>query len=302
MSTRDIESALADLYGVTVSHDVIARVTDAVLDEVRVWQERPLDAIYPVLWLDELVLKVRHGKQVTNRCAHVVLGLTLRGQKEVLGAWLSESEGAKFWAGVLSELKQRGVRDIYVACMGGLKGLPEAVTALFPQTLTQQCIVHLVRASLRYVATKDMKAVATTLKRVYTSATIDEGGAASWMRSRRNGAASTGRPCGYGATPGTTPCRSSSSRHHLCDQRDRKPEHDDAQVPAQPAHLPQRRIGDEVVVPCDPRSDQALAGCASLEAGNAGPPDPAWRGTRAHRHVRSIRSYTVKLTNPRTSF
>lgn len=174
MSTRDIESALVDLYGVDVSHDVIARVTDAVLDEARAWQERPLAAIYPIVWLDGLVLKVRHGKQVTNKSAHIVLGLNLAGEKEVLGVWLAESEGAKFWAGVLSELKQRGVSDIYVACMDGLKGLPEAVTALFPRTLTQQCIVHLVRASMRYVATKDMKPVATALKRIYTSATIEE--------------------------------------------------------------------------------------------------------------------------------
>ncbi len=174
MSTRDIESALVDLYGVTVSHDLVAQVTDAVLDEVRAWQDRPLEAIYPVIWLDGLVIKVRHGKQVTNRCAHVALGLNLRGEKEVLGVWLAETEGAKFWAGVLSEIKARGVRDIYVACMDGLKGLPEAVTALFPKTLTQQCIVHLVRASMRYVAAKDMKAVATDLKRIYTSASIEE--------------------------------------------------------------------------------------------------------------------------------
>ena len=174
MSTRDIESALVDLYGVTVSHDVIAQVTDAVLDEVRAWQERPLEAIYPVVWLDGLVLKIRHGKQVANRCAHVALGLNLRGEKEVLGVWIAESEGAKFWAGVLSELKARGVQDIYIACMDGLKGLPEAVTALFPRALTQQCIVHLVRASMRYVATKDMKAVAAALKRIYTSASIED--------------------------------------------------------------------------------------------------------------------------------
>ena len=174
MSTRDIESALVDLYGVTVSHDVIARVTDVVLDEVRSWQERPLEAIYPIIWLDGLILKIRHGKQVTNRCAHVVLGLNLRGEKEVLGVWISENEGAKFWAAVLSELKQRGVQDIFIACMDGLKGLPEAVTALFPKTLTQQCIVHLVRASMRYVAAKDMKAVATSLKRIYTSVTIED--------------------------------------------------------------------------------------------------------------------------------
>lgn len=175
MSTRDIESALVDLYGVTVSHDVIAQVTDAVLDEVRAWQERPLEAVYPVIWLDGLVLKARHGKQVANRCAHVALGLNLRGEKEVLGVWIAESEGAKFWAGVLSELKARGVQDIYIACMDGLKGLPEAVTALFPRTLTQQCIVHLIRASMRYVAAKDMKAVAAALKRIYTSASIEDG-------------------------------------------------------------------------------------------------------------------------------
>lgn len=174
MSTRDIESALVDLYGVTVSHDLIAQVTDAVLDEVRAWQERPLEAIYPVVWLDGLVIKVRHGKQVTNRCAHVALGLNLHGEKEVLGVWLAENEGAKFWAGVLSEIKARGVQDIFVACMDGLKGLSEAVTALFPKTLTQQCIVHLVRASMRYVASKDMKAVAAALKRIYTSASIEE--------------------------------------------------------------------------------------------------------------------------------
>lgn len=174
MSTRDIESALMDLYGVTVSHEVIAQVTDAVLDEVRAWQERPLEAVYPVIWLDGLVLKARHGKQVANRCAHVALGLNLRGEKEVLGVWIAESEGAKFWAGVLSELKARGVQDIYIACMDGLKGLPEAVTALFPRTLTQQCIVHLIRASMRYVAAKDMKAVAAALKRIYTSASIED--------------------------------------------------------------------------------------------------------------------------------
>ena len=175
MSTRDIESALVDLYGVTVSHDVIAQVTDAVLDEVRAWQERPLEAVYPVIWLDGLVLKARHGKQVANRCAHVALGLNLRGEKEVLGVWIAESEGAKFWAGVLSELKARGVQDIYIACMDGLKGLPEAVTALFPRTLTQQCIVHLIRASMRYVAAKDMKAVAAALKRIYAPASIEDG-------------------------------------------------------------------------------------------------------------------------------
>lgn len=174
LTTRDIEHALQELYGVTISHTVISQVTDGVLDEVRAWQNRPLEAIYPIVWLDGLVIKVHHGKQVMNKSIHVVLGVNLKGEKEVLGLWLADNEGAKFWLSVLTELKQRGVQDIYIACMDGLKGLPEAVTAIFPQTLTQLCIVHLVRASLRYVTATDSKAVVAALKRIYQSASADE--------------------------------------------------------------------------------------------------------------------------------
>lgn len=174
LTTRDIESVLMDLYGVTISHSLIAQVTDAVLDEARAWQTRPLDAIYPIVWLDGIVIKVNQHKQVINKSAHVVLGVNLRGEKEVLGLWLAENEGAKHWLAVLTELRQRGVEDIFVACMDGLKGLPEAVNAVFPKTLTQLCIVHLVRASLRYVSSKDAKAVVAALKRIYTSATAEE--------------------------------------------------------------------------------------------------------------------------------
>ena len=174
MTTRDIESVLVELYGVTISHALIAQVTDAVLDEVRAWQTRPLDAIYPIVWLDGIVVKVQQHKQVVNKSAHVVLGVNLRGEKEVLGLWLAENEGSKFWLSVLTELRQRGVQDIYIASMDGLKGLPEAVNAVFPKTLTQLCIVHLVRASLRYVNAKDSKAVVAALKRIYQSATANE--------------------------------------------------------------------------------------------------------------------------------
>jgi putative transposase len=172
LTTRDIESALVDLYGITLSHDVISQVTDAVLDEAHQWQQRPLDAVYPIVWLDGIVLKVHDKKQVINKTAHIAFGVNLQGQKEVLGLWLSENESAKYWASVLSELKQRGVRDIFIACMDGLKGLPEAVNALFPETLTQQCLVHLVRAAMRYVPAKDMKAVAADLRSIYTSVTL----------------------------------------------------------------------------------------------------------------------------------
>ncbi len=163
MTTRDIESALVDLYGVTISHSVIAQITDAVLDEARLWQTWPLEAIYPIVWLDGIVVKVQQNKQVVNKSAHVVLGVNLRGEKEVLGLWLAENEGAKFWLSVLTELRQRGVRDVYIASMDGLKGLPEAVNAVFPKTLTQLCIVHMVRASPRYVMSTDREAVVEAL-------------------------------------------------------------------------------------------------------------------------------------------
>ncbi len=174
LTTRDIEDALVDLYGVTLSHSVISEVTEAVLDEARLWQNRPLEAIYPIVWLDGIVIKVLYDKQVMNRTAHVVLGVNLRGEKEVLGLWIAENEGAKFWLSVLTEIKQRGVRDIYIACMDGLNGLPGAIQSVFPKTLTQLCIVHLVRASLRYVNHKESKGVVASLKRIYQSATVKE--------------------------------------------------------------------------------------------------------------------------------
>jgi transposase-like protein len=174
MTTRDIEDALKDLYGVEISHTIISQVTEIVQEEVRAWQNRPLEAVYPILWLDGLTVKIHHGKQVTNKSAHVVLGVNLRGEKEVLGLWIAENEGAKFWLSVLTELRHRGVQDVFIACMDGLKGLPEAVNAIFPKTLTQLCIVHMVRASLRYVTVKDSKAVVTALKRIYQSATAEE--------------------------------------------------------------------------------------------------------------------------------
>lgn len=174
MTTRDIESTLQELYGVNISHSVIAQVTDAVLDEVRAWQNQPLEAVYPIIWLDGIIVKIRQAKQVINKTVYVVLAVNLRGEKEVLGLWITESEGAKYWLSVLTELKNRGVQDIFIACMDGLRGLPEAVNALYPKTLTQLCIVHLVRASLRYVTTADSKAVITMLKAIYQSATLEE--------------------------------------------------------------------------------------------------------------------------------
>jgi putative transposase len=174
MTTRDIQGHLEEIYGVEVSPTLISNVTDAVLDEVRVWQARPLDAVYPIVYLDALVVKMREEGTVQNRAVYVAIGINMEGHKEVLGLWSSANEGAKFWLSVLTELKTRGVEDIFIACVDGLKGFPQAIEAAFPKTTVQLCIVHMVRASLRYVSWKDAKAVVADLKMIYRAATRED--------------------------------------------------------------------------------------------------------------------------------
>jgi putative transposase len=142
LSTRDIEAHLRDIYGVSVGRDLISRVTDAVMDDARAWQQRPLDDVYPVVFLDALVLKIREGGTVQRRACYLALGVAMDGARDVLGMWFQETEGAKFWMQVLSELRQRGVQDILICCVDGLKGFPEAIEGIFPQTTVQTCIVH----------------------------------------------------------------------------------------------------------------------------------------------------------------
>ena len=173
LSVRDIEAHLHEIYGVKVGRDLISRVTDAVLDDVRAWQQRPLDDVYPVIFLDALVLKIREGGSVQRRACYLALGVTVDGERDVLGLWFQEAEGAKFWMQVLTELKQRGVRDILICCVDGLKGFPEAIEAIFPQTVVQTCIVHLIRHSLRYVPRREREQVARDLKPIYTAVDAD---------------------------------------------------------------------------------------------------------------------------------
>jgi putative transposase len=173
MSVRDIQAHLRELYGVEVGHDLISRVTDSVLDDVREWQARPLEDVYPILFLDALIVKVRDGGAVRNRACYLAVGVNLEGEREVLGLWFQASEGAKFWLQVLNELKQRGVQDVLVCCVDGLKGFPEAIEAVFPQAWVQTCIVHLIRHSLRFVPDKYRRAVAKDLKPIYTAADVD---------------------------------------------------------------------------------------------------------------------------------
>jgi len=174
LTTREIQGHLEEMYQVEVSPALISTVTDAVLDEVKAWQSRPLDAVYAIVYLDALVVKMRSEGRVENRAVYVAIGVTLEGGKEVLGLWTSANEGAKFWLQVLTELSNRGVKDIFIACVDGLKGFPQAIETVFPKTTVQLCIVHMVRGSLNYVGWKERKAVAADLKNIYRAATVEE--------------------------------------------------------------------------------------------------------------------------------
>jgi len=173
MTVRDIQHHLARTIGTELSHDTISRITDAVLDEVAAWQTRPLDEIYPIMYIDALIVKVRDNHQVRNKAAHIAVGVDLDGFKHVLGIWVQQTEGAKFWGGVCAELRNRGVSDVLIVCCDGLNGLPEAIESVWPATTVQTCVVHLIRSSMRFVSYKDRKAVARALKPIYTAATID---------------------------------------------------------------------------------------------------------------------------------
>src|SRR5437588_4953421 len=173
LSTRDIEAYLRELYGVSVGRDLISRVTDAVLEDVRAWQQRPLDDVYPILFLDAFVVKVRDGGSVQRKACYLALAITMEGRREVLGMWFQQTEGAKFWMQVLSDLKHRGVRDILICCVDGLKGLPEAIEAVFRETVVQACIVHLIRYSMQHVPRRQYDQVVKDLKPIYTASGVD---------------------------------------------------------------------------------------------------------------------------------
>ena len=173
MTVREIQSHLEEIYGAEVSPSLISSVTDAVAEEVKTWQSRPLDPIYPIVYLDCIHVKIREGA-VRVKAVYLAIGVTMTGEKEVLGLWLSQTEGAKFWLQVVTELRNRGVQDIFIACVDGLKGFPEAIEAVFPKTTVQLCIVHMVRHSLNYVSWKRRPEVAADLKQIYQSATAEE--------------------------------------------------------------------------------------------------------------------------------
>jgi putative transposase len=174
MSVRDIQGHLEEMYGVEVSPSLISDVTDGVMEQARIWQSRPLDSFYAIVFLDALYVKMRHEGRIENRAVYVAIGINLEGKKDVLGLWTGASEGAKFWLNVLTELRNRGVKDVYLTCVDGLKGFPQAIEAVFPTAQVQLCIVHMIRASMKYVTWQDRKQVVAALKPVYKAATADE--------------------------------------------------------------------------------------------------------------------------------
>ena len=174
LTTREIVTTFKEMYGADVSATLISKVTDAVIEQVVEWQSRPLDAVYPIVYLDCIVVKIRQDKKVINKSIYLALCVNMEGHKELLGMWLSENEGAKFWLNVLTELQNRGVKDILIACVDGLKGFPDAINTVFPDTQIQLCIVHMVRNAMKYVPWKDYKAVAADLKQIYQSLTEEE--------------------------------------------------------------------------------------------------------------------------------
>ena len=178
MTVREIQGHLSEIYGTEISADLVSRVTDAVVDELKQWQQRPLDSVYPIVYLDALVVKVRDQGIVQNKAAHIAIGVGVDGTKEVLGIWMETNEGAKFWLKVINEIRNRGEQDMLIVCCDGLKGFPEAIEAVFPKATVQLCIVHMIRNSLRYVGWKDRKAVAADLKPIYTADSAESAAAA----------------------------------------------------------------------------------------------------------------------------
>lgn len=174
MSQRDIEDSLREIYGADISQTLISKITDKILPDVNEWQNRPLETIYPIVYFDGIFFKSRKDNQIINKCVYTVLGIDMDGQKDILGTWISENESASFWAGVCSDLKKRGVLDIFVACHDNLKGLSEAIATIFPKTKTQLCIVHQIRNSVKFVPHKDRKAICADLKKIYGAVNLDD--------------------------------------------------------------------------------------------------------------------------------
>ena len=254
MSTREIVGHLRELYGIEVSPDLISAVTDAVLEEVAAWQARPLEPVYPIVFFDALRIKVRDEGVVRNKAVHIALGVRADGSKEILGLWLEQNEGAKFWLRVMNELRNRGVEDVLLAVVDGLKGFPDAIRAVFPEAMVQTCIVHLLRHSLDFVSYKDRKAVAAALKDIYRALDAAAGEAAlaafeagEWGRQLPGHRPELAAGLERGRPVLRVPRRGPPDPLH--DERHRGPERHAAPGRARPRPLPDRRGRAEAALP-----------------------------------------------------
>jgi transposase-like protein len=173
LTTRDIEAHLLEVYGVKASRELISNITDVVADEIEIWRNRPVDEVYPIVYIDGIRIKVRDKGAVTIKVAHLVIGVDVEGRKHALGCWIAEAEGAKFWHSVLTQLRNRGLRDILICCCDGLTGLPEAITSVFPDTVVQTCVVHVIRNAMRFISYQDRKMVSAGMRAIYTAPTVE---------------------------------------------------------------------------------------------------------------------------------
>ena len=262
MTVREIRGHLQELYGVEVSPDLISRVTDAVLEEVRDWQNRPLDAVYPVVFFDALRVKIRDEGLVRNKAVYLALAITRQGEKEVLGLWIEQTEGAKFWLKVMNELKTRGVGDILIAVVDGLTGFPDAIAAVFPQTAVQTCIVHLIRNSLAFVSWKDRKKVMPDLRAIYRAETAEGGAGQAGCFRGRLGRALSGDRAGLAARLGACGAYvrlpAGDPEDDLYDECLGESAPVAAQDHQDAGQLPQRRGGGQALVSGDPQRRYAL--------------------------------------------
>src|SRR4051812_156995 len=283
MSVRDIEEHLGELYGVEIKRDTISRVTDAVLADVEAWRTRPLEAVYPIAYFDCLMVKVREDRSVRTRACYLAIGVTVDGDREVLGIWWQETEGAKFWLAVLNDLAHRGVEDILVCCVDGLTGFPEAIEAVFPRAWVQTCIVHQIRASMRFVTYQDRKKVAADLRPVYRAVNADAAADAlaafdeKWGEKvpddRRVVAHALGA---HRPVPGAARRPAPRRLHH---QQHREPQPPDPQEHQDPRALPRRTGRDQAHLPRHPTLRTQVAPRLPLDRRAARPQDPLRRPT-----------------------
>ena len=278
MTVRDISEHLSEIYGTQIGRDSISRITDAVLDDVGAWRTRPLDRVYPIVYFDAMMVKVREDRSVRQRACYLALGVTCDGDREVLGIWWQDTEGSKFWLAVLNDLKRRGVQDVLIACVDGLKGFPDAIEATYPQAWVQTCIVHLIRASLRYVNYKDQKKVASALRPIYTAANADDALAElerfehEWGDALPRDRAGLARVMGTRHAVPLAARRAAQGRLHH--QHHRGPAPPDPQGDQNPRALPRRAGRHQADLPGDHQGRRQVAAQPHLDSATRSPQDP----------------------------